>query len=591
MLRLGWMALIGCTWMSAASAQFELLGKWEDTPTVMSLELTVGPGPPLPTITSALAAAGPALGVVPVTINVQPGTYNFLTGEAFPILLPAHGVTIEAAALSPTLPIVSGAGTVPVPAAVFLFATVGNPLLPDSVIRGLQIQTANAPGSADIRIAAVPVGAPVPPARVAPEIRDCFLTGDHDIGVDILSVPNTLVTPLLERNLIITPGGPSLNAGRIGVNIVGGLSLISPVVRCNDINRFQTNLSMTGVAGLDLDCRPRIQSNFIQSGNTNVLVDTCAPFLVNNTIAFAFEGVVPVVPAAVGLQLTNVTTLVLTDNCLWNPVQVLAPAIDVLFVPPFPGIPFFNVDEDNTLSTLFPGLNFGPPLFIPQFVGGNGGGMGPPVDLHLTAGSPLINAGVSFDSATPGPGPAVIPAALGAAAPVPIRRDFAFDLDFGARLVTGAVSDIGADEFVPRGTLLTPVVGPSLDGLGNVLATAGVWTAPVLVTGTAGDFCVLVAGTGNFDTVTVGGVPFDNRAVFEHTFMTNPLLGNVAIDLVAPGFVVVASFPLPAGGAVVNVSFGGFSPAFVESEVFLQAVTIDGTGAGEISNRLQFDMN
>jgi hypothetical protein len=56
-----------------------------------------------------------------------------------------------------------------------------NLALPDSVIRGLQIQTDFDPITAtraDIRIAAAANVPPAAPERVAPEIRDCVITGD-----------------------------------------------------------------------------------------------------------------------------------------------------------------------------------------------------------------------------------------------------------------------------------------------------------------------------------------------------------------------------------------------------------------------------
>ena len=104
-----------------------------------------------------------------------------------------------------------------------------------------------------------------------------------------------------------------------------------------------------------------------------------------------------------------------------------------------------------------------------------------------------------------------------------------------------------------------------------------------------------LAGVGFFDTVLDSSVTpaqqIDNRSSYHDAFVFP--FGNAGLELGTGGTVVVTFVQqIPTAGFIdLNVSFGGFSQQFVESEIFLQALTLDGTGVGEISNRLQVDFN
>jgi hypothetical protein len=206
---------------------------------------------------------------------------------------------------------------------------------------------------------------------------------------------------------------------------------------------------------------------------------------------------------------------------------------------------------------------------------------------------------------------------------VPVRLDNAYDVDFGCRTTTTTV-EVGADEFIAqdvvlgtRGTRIERVVGsvlpttpiptpiPDLDPIGNLEPDANAvppaWRTQVRVFGTAGDLFLLVAGTGYFDTTTIPGttIVVDERSPYHHTFNPAGLpAGDSGIDISSPFTnVTVASGVIPGtigtpGFVDVNVFMPSYAQAFVEAEVFLQALTASpALTAFETSNRMQIDLD
>ncbi|MCP3915941.1 MAG: hypothetical protein GY711_10335 [bacterium] len=627
--------LLACaTLLASATAHaqmMQLFGDWVAPGSAQLFVSTNGaignPGTlaqPLPSITSALQAAVVAgnLGTVPVTINVLPGgTFGVAQGEVFPITLPAHGVSIEAYGVGAgPLPLVNATGSPTVE--VFLFNTIGTPGLPDSVLRGLEVT--NIGGIIDTALVRidVPLGAAPAPQRVAPEIRDCLLLGGTDFGIDVVGAPaaNAGITlePVIERNIIEFERGKA-TAPTAGVHVTGGASPTSPLIRANQIQRYPVNVLLEGGG---LSHQARVQANFIQLGATNVRCEDCAPFLVGNTIAFAYApGLVPI-----GVDWTVlVTELTLANNLIWNPDQIGLAGDPQDVAGPAAALTaggrlsWFNYDQDDALRVMVPLPNFGPGLGPPNpdFVGGNVGNGAALTDLHLNPTSQLRELAPAVEaqpSSAAFPNLVLVPGFPG---PSVVRRDHAFDGDFDARVSGGAlpndlIIDIGADEVTDLGpagtrgaTLARSVgsaVGVDLDILGNLVTDpAGQWLTEVDVAGTPGDLVILLSGVGFFDFITDPAFP---GAMIENTSVYQNILGDatlfppmltqtsLAVDLTG-GSVTVAVGIIPAGGVLtVPANFGPADPVWFEAEAFLQAIVLDPTGTLiQATNRLPVELN
>lgn len=622
-------ALTGAILLPQALAQTEVFGEWEGA---ASAELFVALPPlgaignpgtlaaPLPTITSAVAAADAAglLNVAPVTINVLGnGLHNQAAGEAFPIALPAYGVSVESHYLGGgPRPQVSAGGIGA--SEIFLFDTTGNPDLPVSTLRGLSIFNSFAvPGSADIRIAVPPAA---DNARIAPEIRDCIITGEPTFGVQIISTAGVANETVLERN-IITGIDPFF--GIAGVDIVdaeddGGTT--SALIRSNEIERFQSNLRITG-GGLANQCR--IESNFISVGEVNVELEACAPYLINNTIAFAFSNTAA---TATGISWVAMPALGLSNNLIWNPDQGGVLGIDIAGdLAVFAGagadlrrFAFFNVDEDDTLFaatvaavpnvvTVYDAATQGGPLFV----GGDFGNGTLFTDMHLTAASLMIDSGLASPLVTSVPVGVSSISLPSVAGTVDVRMDAVYDADFGARLA-GVQVDVGADEFtdlqagpisVTRGATLAPVVGAAfgvdMDELGNMVPDVnGLWNSQVDIVGTPGDFAFLFACFSYDDFATsVSAAIVENRSLLQNTILAGVIPGvitvcNLGLQL-GTGFQQFNSGVIPATGILrTNLTFGAAQLALSEGEVQLQALVIDPSGAyAQTTNRLTLEVN
>ena len=249
--------LLSASTATSAWSQSEAFGEWEGASVEYYVDLPpngmVGnPGTlaaPVPSITEALAlaAANGDLGTVPVTINITdngPGTaYQPIAAggfEVFPITIPAHGVTLEAYSVaSANGPLVTA---LPFGATeTILIDAIGNPELPPSTIRGLDLWNSfQVPNSAVVRIDGAPNA---DGGRMAPEIRDCRLTGEPEFGIQILSSAGIQMEPLIER-CVVEPVDPLF--GTAGVDIVSDGGMLSPMLRSNELQRFATNVRIAG---------------------------------------------------------------------------------------------------------------------------------------------------------------------------------------------------------------------------------------------------------------------------------------------------------------------------------------------------------
>ncbi len=599
------------------SAQtMEFFGDWIAP---ASIELTVSPTPgagQFPTITAALASVQAQIGTVPITVNVTgSASYSAGQGEAFPIQIPAYGVCIEGfEVVAGALPDLNGAGSGA--ATLISINSLGNPDLPRSVIRGLQIRADSVvPGSIGVQIN-VPLGGAAAPQLVAPEVRDCVVTGGGSIGIDIVGTnPGVQLAPVIERNIVRWTQGKQATPVA-GIRVTGGTSPCSPVVRSNEIDHYATNVLLTGGG---LTHQTRLQSNFVELGGINVDIVGCAPWVVHNTIAFAE----PSAPTPIGIRWdAGTTAMTLTHNLIWNPAISAAGVNPADVVGPL-GIftnatraADLNYDEDDTLTALNGGLfnNFGPVLFggiTPMFVGGDAFPVANNSDLHLSDLS-ILREFTGTDEVSPAPiafaGSFSVP---GAPAPMVVRRDHAHDIDFDAR-VNGQGVDMGADEvtlfdgaFI-RGATIAPqtnsLVGIDMDSLGNLRPSPqNTWTTQVVVTGQPGDVVFVFSGVGFLDTVSspaFPGVDIENRSVFQNLIGSSMFIPGVqslfTFSLDLTGSVGLPMAIVDAGGtAVVTVNFGTAQPAFAEAEGHLQALVLDAATLTFVqsTNRLPIELN
>ncbi|MEM6567439.1 MAG: DUF1565 domain-containing protein [Planctomycetota bacterium] len=605
-----------------ASGQTTIFGDWVANPSqelyVSPAGLPTNPGTlaqPLDSVTGALAAAAGNIGVIPVTINVLNGTYSPATGEVFPLTIPAHGVAIEAYNVGggplPLFTVGFGGGATE----ILLIDEVGTEDLPPSAIRGLAFANSNlTAGAAEIRIA---VPAQDEPTRIAPEIRDCELTGfaeegGPDFGLQMLGAANVVDETVFERNVVERI---DVRQGIAGVDILGDANgVMAPLLRCNEIHLYETNVR---IAGGGPSNQTRVQSNFIQAGEINVDLTGCAPFIVNNTIAFAqSDG-----PGATGITWAMMPTLGFANNILWNPNAVdVGGGLGIFATAPGPErIAFFNMDEDGTLFaatlagvpnvfTIIPGG------VAPDFVGGNFPVVFPS-DLHLLGTSVAIGGGFLDPSVTVLPGGVSSTAIPFAPGVVDVRLDNVYDIDFEGRIqgTLGAVSevDIGADEFTGdpavnatrNATLVpTPVVGfgTALDLLGNLSPDAGgMWNTQVDIVGNPGDFFILLGSFGFADTATSAtGAIVENRFIYQNQLFGPAILAglttltNVGLQA-GPNTLQLSSGFIPAGGTFTqNITLGMAGPGLFEAETHLQAIVFDPLlTAAQSTTRLHIELN
>jgi hypothetical protein len=571
----------------------------------VSLELYVAPagtptpGPSFTTITAALTAATPLFGVIPVTINVFPGTYNAANGETFPFLIPAHGVCIESMDVQdPVLAPASIVGGGPIPGsagAIIFVSSTGNTAFPDSLIRGLDLQ----PDSASFAIRVDPAGGSDALER-AVEIRDNFIHGTQCVfGIDLQTKTDDTTMDVVEGNWIVTERE---QGGIVGVRIVDNGGVTSCVLRSNQIARFEDNVDITGP---EKRCRPRLFSNLIQVAERNVNVTNASPILVNNTIAHAFNFTTQ--PTVFGI--TGNGTVDLVNNLIWNqqPGSNAVAAVDI--DPALTVIRFLNNHvEDFT------------PTVLPQFVSGPGHpGLGlvvgarPPVkDLHLAPTSPLIDAGNLFAYFDPANTP---PIPVDSVNGMPIRRDVNLDVDYDPRALTfpGSIAapftpDIGGDE-VTDGTriarsLVVAAPGIPMDAFGSLRAITNTGTTidhqtsidvttPAVAGNTFTAFVFLGAGYNVTLPTALGTVA--NRSVFEDSLV--PGIGQIAIDMAPTNAILISTGSLTGGGTFpVTVNTSPVAIGLDEAEMYLQTLVVETNALGatisvRVSNRMFLELN
>ena len=584
----------------------------------------------LPNITSALAQAvtDGTFGTVPVTINVAAaaGTYGAFVGEVFPIQLPVHGVSIEAYDVSTVngKPIVASGGFGGGAQEIFLFNSIGNSDLPPSVLRGLEVRNnSGAANAAEVRVD-ITTGTVSPGDRIPLEIRDCLIRGAADLGVDLVGDEVASMEVVLERNVIeAAASGP--NQANVGLRVTGGLAPCSPLIRANDIRLFPLNVQ---IAGGGESNQTRLQSNFIQVGDTNVQLRECAPWIISNTIAFAFKpkGV------AVGIDMGGITDYTLSHNLIWNPKQLgmSTDPVDVqnlsaTFTPVTSSFRnnWINMDEDDAIIAAGFTLNhptggIGGVGVQPDFVGGDtGSGLGV-TDLHLNTTSLLIDLGIypefqndltTWDREND---------VSGAGSTIYIRTDHGHDRDFDPRVV-GYMTEIGADEVVADlgPTSFTRAahirVHPGLPGFADVDAignmkpsAAGNWEANILFqgnvppSGSVPDIVTLVMGYGFMDlepsTLNPAGT-IENRSLYQNILFNGLIIPGVSghasytLDLGAGSLMLATTLVDALGEATWTVNLGPATAGFVEGEIFLQALVLSSTGNAVASNRMPIELN
>lgn len=601
-------------WITTGSVEF-----YVDSSSGSLLNSGLTPSSPLPTIGSALAAAGASIGTVPVTINLAETYYGTSTGEAFPITLPAHGVSIEpyAAGGFGSL-VVDGFGAMT--SDVFVFDTYGNDQLPDSMLRGLLILADDSAGGDTTAIRIEPTAAVVPEeGSVEVEIVDCLIYSEADVAIDIVTTDDIAQESVVANNQIF---GPWIGEGAttIGVRVTGSGEAIqvpaSPVIRTNEIANFTIGVDLRDGG---LSHATRMQANAVQASARNLRVDSCAPYVVGNTLAFAFDGG----SNAAGMELINVTTMALANNLLWNPQHggMATDPADVLgslaaFAPPIDPLrtASFNYDQDDLLTPVGSN-NLGPATgpAAPDFLSGNAGMGTAYMDLRLAANSPMRDAGDAGESRADAANAFRFPVVPGTNFSITVRRDHGFALRGVAR-INGFSADIGADE-----TILTnpaPLFAESetrnaalqrdtasanpLGFFGALVPDSnGDWLTDVEITGTDGDLVILVSGVTFLDALPPAGAPnfalFDNFLVGSNLFpnaLTLSSFGSLGTGLNV-GSVIVGSGPIAGGSLSLPVSFGAFNPNQVEAEAHLQAIVLRPFQGGDMlqtTNRLTVHM-
>ena len=429
------------------------------------------------------------------------------------------------------------------------------------------------------------------PGRIAPEIRDCRIGGEPNIGVDIIGVANVLNETVLDHNDIIQ-SDPSLG-NTVGVRIDGtdGIAM-APLLRSNRVEEFRTNVDVFG--GADLN-QTRLQSNVIVEGDAGVTVDDAAPWLSSNTIVDA---------RVAGLSWSNtVTELGFTHNLLWNPqAPDVVGNMGIFNNQPAERMELWNFSEDGGLLVNQIFGNTPSNITNPDFVNAGAG------DYRLADTSPLSDVGEATFVVAPALEAALTSTISTAIGDVSIRRDVACDRD-GLSRVQGIQSDIGAYESGAGGVLdatkglagsTAPGVNP-IDAFGNLVPDAnGAWNTSVTVTGPPGTIYA-VYGALAFDDETTSSerVDVENRALYQNEFYS---AGNASSKFTsglssAPGnSMLLATGMLGAAGPTglasqdVALTLGAYNSDFEEGEVYVQALMLSNGQMGT-SRRLVIELN
>lgn len=526
-------------------------------------------GSPFATIQHALTVADQTFtSLIPVTINVLPGTYSITT----PINVPAFGIALEAlddGSLIPPTWTLSGNTSVDVIDVPSLFgpsATSPNLSLPPSIILGFDIQH----GVNGIHVFPPPnAGTPL---TTRLEIRDCEIHLNQT-GILVTTVAGQRSEAVIEHNRIhdnfLGPG--------IGVEL-DNAGVSSCLVRANRIWDNPTNVLLNNSAGDALLSQDRLFSNFIEQGNIGIRMNNSAARIASNTIAFATGGLSPV-----GINYKNTAPngiLVLLNNIIWNPgvVDIVMSGINfTTFV--------FNNDIEDVVNP-FAGTN-GNFTLTPPFVGGAA-----PENLHITKvlTSPAIwgGANTTFVNAASN-GSVPFPAAMTmSVAGSNVRIDIPIDVDTDPRVLQAVgepafTPDLGADEIseVALAFLAASPVTLGFDQLGNMTPQAsGTGLGTLTITHPAGASAVLAMGP------LFAASPVDTNSILAP-------VGNVLLELNS-SVVFVPPSSTTGTSSTFSLTLGGAS-GMPEAEIFLQAIVTPAGGAflgsGWFSNRLRMEID
>lgn len=543
---------------------------------------------PMRTITAALIRAMTGQQVA-TTVNVFPGTYNLANGEIFPLLMPMHGIKLEA--IAPGVVInATGVGS-STPAISVVLTPVTN-FIP-SIIRGFEITG----GGIGVEFAA---GDNIVPTTewfvLRPEVRDCNIhdnlgpNGVGGYGIDIRNLSHLRTEVVVENNEIHHHG--TLNVPSAGIRIRTGneYSFDSTLIRRNRIYFQEVGVDLGAPVGV---CRPRLFSNFLWHHEQHVFSVGSGPWIINNTLAFALPfssnptltaighfavGTAQNEDMSAGLILNPMSTLLVVRNSiLWNPDVAGFSAPEVSGSGPY--CRGFNDMQDlgTNINFVDRGGNVVIPT-VPQF-------RAAPTDLRLVAvASPqvetaelaLLVQGALFD--------------LDGRLP-PVSLDVSIDNEGDCRALefnkvdAAYAPDRGGDEVRAPGDVNLGTT--NVDPYGNVRTTSAAdgtleWNFNLTLTARTGEAAAILCWAA------------DPAGPIDMNYMNAilPPLGNVLLPVggtftLLSGFVTGTSFTFPGAGMTL-----GYNPSLAECEMYFQGFTLNlATGKGDLSNRVRVELN
>jgi hypothetical protein len=505
------------------------------------------------------------------TLNVAPGTYDEPNGEVFPLVLPAHGVAIEA---YPTgaRPVVDTTTSMSATRIAFQVTGLGNEAEPDSEIRALHVMLGS--GWTGVNIATDGIGQTTPSKVLVTDCR--FESGSPGaVGVEINVTDEGVAAHRIIYNVFA--GEPQVSAGFAVRETQRGEGASSTVMRSNQAWRWE--FTYRGIGADETVFQPRLMSNFFQHSEVMLDITNAEAWLLNNTFAYVTPFSAAIVPLT-GLQMSN-STVHLHNTIHWMPT--------------FPG--YTTVDFVNFGSTLDAvSSNFlsagGPPNFAlnPVFVGwpfGTHPGSLVWINLHLSALSPMIGLG---DPTLVDPFDAIAVGAL------TVRKDVACDVDLDPRLHPNddgvIVDDIGGDQVHTERIVPAAGANPVIDPFGNLLpaSTSGgvnTYATQVTITGAPGAGFVMVLGFGFFDTV----LGAENDAQFQNTLIAG--LGSWQLGFGALESATLFTGTIGGGGSTTVPIPLGSLPAGVayEVEAYLQVAQVGPGTRNVTTNRQRLELN
>ncbi len=615
--RLGRAALVlaSTLTLNASLQAQELLGRWEDVPNDLSLELfvsptgsdltgTATPSNPVRSITAALNLTqvlflDPVIFNNPVqqpnpiriTINVAPGSYSASTGEVFPLRMPAHGLSLETwAGGSASLldrPRIDAGQSVAIQV-----DWIGAESMPATVIQTLEIQNASIGILIDPSLVS-PQFTAVPVVPLAVEIRQNYI---HDCqqGIELTTVEDSRSTYVIEDNDI---GDNSLISGIAILEENQGTA--STLYRSNRIQCYEEGIRVTGVSAEDTV--PRLFSNFIQIGENLVTIRNCNSFVINNTVAFAMD--FTFVSSVSGISLQGGSCR-LANNIIWCPVTTF-------------GTPATDLTNSGAILTSITNLiEDSPGGLTPGFIISDLHPGQAAANLHLGSNSMMIAAGTNSEVAAP-----VVTTRSTQAGTMVVRTDVSVDNDLDGRVFLSAVEagptarvDIGGDEFVAlqsdgdRECRITLPASSNQDRFGNLIAlpispatpTLRTWQANLQLSGPPNASWTLIQGYGYFDQITDPAlqVPTQNGSIYQNLLAGSafgiPSLGNVSVDLSGAHYILISgTFNDTGTTTLANFDMAkNINVSFQETELNLQMITNDpATGRIAASNRIKVEFN